>query len=50
MFSLGTDFIPFDDTERLSMTVQYFGKSMDATVRLSDPKQYVCYFPLCDLQ
>lgn len=50
MFSLGADFIPFDDTERLSTTVHYFGKSMDATVRLSDPKQYVCYFLLCDLQ
>ena len=38
MFLLEADPIPFEDTELTSTAVQYFGKSMDDRVRLSDPE------------
>lgn len=44
MFPLEVDSIPFDHTALSSTTGQYFGKKMDARVRLSDPEYYVCSF------
>lgn len=34
MFSMGVDFIPSDDTELSSTSVQHFGKNVDGRVRL----------------